>query len=410
MNISSKKQYHNGPLMNGQLSKKIKPILIILLLLLLLGTFLARIFLPNLIDSRMNKVVVSPPYSFDQRALALYQSLDFVSDLHSDVLLWRRDITERHHHGHQDIPRMIESNIALQGFTLVNKVPKGLNFDSNDSETDQLTPLFVLQGRAPTSWFSLTERILVQIEELNQYSVQSEGKLKVIKSKIDLTSYLKSRKENPDMTAAFIGIEGAHALEGDIKNLDIVFDAGVRMIGLTHFFDNEVGGSAHGKNKAGITDFGRLLIKEMEHRQIFVDLSHASPQLIDDVLAIATKPILVSHTGIKGTCNNVRNLSDSQLKRIATLGGVIGIAMFEKAVCGNSAKDIARAIQYTANLVGVEHVGLGSDFDGAVTTPFDVTGLPSIVSELLKLGISRDDIKLIMGQNIKRVMLENLPD
>jgi len=350
-----------------------------------------------------------PPYPFDKQALDFYQSLGFVSDLHSDVLLWKRDITARHQHGHQDIPRMIEANLALQGFTLVNKVPRGLNLYSNDGETDQLTLSFAIQGRAPKSWFSLTERIIIQIEELNEYSNQSDGKLKVIKSKTDLNIYLKSRKENPDMTAAFIGIEGAQALEGDINNLEIVFNAGVRMIGLTHFFDNEVGGSAHGINKGGLTDFGRLLIREMEQRHMIVDLSHASPQLIDDVLAIVTKPVLVSHTGVKGTCDNVRNLSDNQLKRIASLGGVIGIAMFEKAVCGNSAKEIAQAIQYTTNLIGAEHVGLGSDFDGAVTIPFDVTGLPQIVGELFKLGISKEEIKLIMGENIKRFMLENLP-
>lgn len=365
---------------------------------------------PEMIDKRMNKVTLLPPYTVSPEATKLYDSLDFVSDLHSDVLLWKRDINHQHQHGHQDIPRMIEANVALQGFTIVNKVPRGLNFDSNPSDSDQLTLPFAIQGRPFSSWYNLTERVLTQINELEQYAIDSGGRLKVIKTKRDLSTYLIDRTENNNMTAAFIGIEGAQALHGDIKTLNDLSSAGVTMIGLTHFFDNEVGGSAHGIVKGGITEFGRLLISEMEKRNILVDLSHASPQLINDVLSIANKPLIVSHTGVKGTCDNIRNLSDDQLKGIASTGGVIGIAMFEAATCGTDAKTIASAIKYTSDLVGAQHVGLGSDFDGAVTTAFDVTGLPKIIDELLKLGISEQDIRLIMGDNIKRVLLKNLPD
>jgi len=97
--------------------------------------------------------------------------------------------------------------------------------------------------------------------------------------------------------------------------------------------------------------------------------------VISDVLEISTRPVVVSHTGVKGTCNNARNLSDEQLKGIAKTGGIIGIGYWETAVCGRDAKAIARAIRYTANVAGVDHVALGSDFDGAVTEPFDTTGL-----------------------------------
>jgi microsomal dipeptidase-like Zn-dependent dipeptidase len=378
---------------------------------ILMSTIIAiHMVVPEMIDKRMNKVTLLPPYTVSPEATKLYDSLDFVSDLHSDVLLWKRDINHQHQHGHQDIPRMIEANVALQGFTIVNKVPRGLNFDSNPSDSDQLTLPFAIQGRPFSSWYNLTERVLTQINELEQYAIDSGGRLKVIKTKRDLSTYLIDRTENNNMTAAFIGIEGAQALHGDIKTLNDLSSAGVTMIGLTHFFDNEVGGSAHGIVKGGITEFGRLLISEMEKRNILVDLSHASPQLINDVLSIANKPLIVSHTGVKGTCDNIRNLSDDQLKGIASTGGVIGIAMFEAATCGTDAKTIASAIKYTSDLVGAQHVGLGSDFDGAVTTAFDVTGLPKIIDELLKLGISEQDIRLIMGDNIKRVLLKNLPD
>lgn len=389
---------------------RIKKFFLSALIVLIICSIAAIIIVPESIDKKLNTTHSSAPYSASPEAKQLYQSLEFISDLHSDVLLWDRDINQRHQHGHEDIPRMIESNMALQAFTIVNKVPKDLNFDKNTGDTDQLLLPFILQGRPISSWFSLPQRVVAQSDSLTEFAEQSQGRLIVIRSKQDLQNYVISRKENPKITAAFLGIEGAQALEGDINNLDLFFRAGVRMIGLTHFYDNEVGGSAHGVERGGITDFGRNLIKEMESKNVFVDLSHASAKLIDDTLLIATKPILISHSGVKGTCDNVRNLSDEHLKKIARTGGIVGIAMFEKATCGKTAKTVAEAIQYTSNLIGAKHVGLGSDFDGAVTTVFDVTGLVQIVDELLKLGMNHEDIKLIMGENVKRVLLENLPN
>jgi len=388
----------------------LKKVMIVLVLLILLAYILARLFVPNMVDKRFNKTINLPPYQVSDEATKVYQSLEFISDLHSDVLLWDRNIIDRHSHGHEDIPRMLEANIGLQAFTIVNKVPKGLNFDKNDDQSDQITLPFIVQGRPISSWFDLTQRVVVQSESLHRFANESGGKLRVIKSKQDLIQYIKDRTKDKNITAGFLGIEGAQALQGKMENLDIVYKAGVRMIGLTHFFDNEVGGSAHGVKKGGITEFGKNLITKMEEKNIFVDLSHASPKLIDDVLAIATKPMLISHTGVKGTCNNVRNLSDEHLIKIAKLGSVVGIAMFEQAICGTQSKDIAKAIKYTADLIGAKYVGLGSDFDGAIAAVFDVTGFPQIVDELLKLGMSKQDIELVMGENIKRVLLSHLPD
>jgi microsomal dipeptidase-like Zn-dependent dipeptidase len=142
---------------------------------------------------------------------------------------------------------------------------------------------------------------------------------------------------------------------------------------------------------------------------MLVDLAHASAQTIDDALAIATKPIIVSHTGARGTCDNARNLSDDQLRRIAATGGVVGIGYWDAAVCGTDARAIARAVRYVANLIGVEHVGLGSDFDGAVITPFDTTGLVEVTDALLAEGFGDEEVGKIMGGNVVRVLSENLP-
>ena len=198
-------------------------------------------------------------------------------------------------------------------------------------------------------------------------------------------------------------------LEGKLENVQLMYDAGIRMMAPVHFFDNELGGSAHGVSKEGLTDFGRQVIIKMESRRMIIDLSHSAPALIDDVLAMATRPILVSHTGVKGTCNNVRNLSDEHLIKIAQTGGLIGIALFDQAVCGTTALATAKAIQYTANLVGIEHVALGSDFDGAVITHFDINGYPLLVEELIKMNFSKAEISQIMGGNVKEFMLKNLP-
>ena len=378
--------------------------------LIVLLYVLARIFGPEFLDRQFNSVIHPAPYNISEEAQTLYQSFDFVSDLHSDLLLWKRDILKRSDYAQQDIPRNIEANMALQFFTLFNKVPAGLNFESNPSDSDQVTAIMILQGRPVNTWFDLTERVIHLSETLHQFAKDSNGKLFVIESKSDLTNYIAKRKLDKNITAGLLGIEGAQALKGDIKNLQRVYDAGVRMIGLTHFFDNEVGGSAHGMNKRGITEFGKQLIPEMEKLHVLVDIAHASPKLIDDVLAIATKPIIVSHTGVKGTCDNVRNLSDDHLIKIAKTGGIIGIAVFEHAVCGTTAKAVAKAIKYTVDLVGAKHVALGSDFEGAITAIFEVSGLPLVVQELLAMGMSEEDIRLVMGDNVKRVLLKNLPD
>jgi microsomal dipeptidase-like Zn-dependent dipeptidase len=181
------------------------------------------------------------------------------------------------------------------------------------------------------------------------------------------------------------------------------------MIGFAHFFDNDYAGSAHGADKGGLTDQGKDLLRRMETLGIAADLAHASPTTIDDVLRLATRPVVVSHTGVKATCDNNRNLSDDQLRRIAATGGVVGIGYWETAACGRSAREIAKAMKHVADLVGDDHVALGSDFDGAVVTPFDTSGLPQVTQALLDTGISEESIVKILGGNVRRVFATTLP-
>lgn len=395
-------------LMRPKSKSLIKRLLLILFIVLLLCLALIFFVLPPELEKRFNPVLVQPPYQASERARELHSRL-FVADLHADSLLWSRDLAERGTRGHVDLPRLIEGNVGLQAFTIVTKTPRGLNIESNSDRTDNITLLAIVERWPTRTWGSLKERVLYQTGKLQALAARSGGKFVLIKTSADLSGYLERRGREAGITAGFLGIEGAHALEGDLSNIDLFFDQGVRMMAPTHFFDNDIGGSAHGIEKGGLTEKGKEMIRRMQARHMIVDLAHASPKVIEDALAVSTAPLVVSHTGVKGICNNTRNLSDDQLRGIAATGGVIGIGYWDTAVCGTDAAAIARAIRYTANIAGVEHVALGSDFDGSVAVPFDTTGLVLITDALLNEGFTEPEIRMIMGDNVARVLMQTLP-
>ena len=123
-----------------------------------------------------------------------------------------------------------------------------------------------------------------------------------------------------------------------------------------HFFDNAFAGSAHGVEKGGLTGAGREMIRRMEARSMLVDVAHASSATVDDVLAIATRPVVASHTGLRGHVDNARNLTDARARGIADSGGVLGIGFWPTVCGGDTATDIARAISQAIGVAGVEHV------------------------------------------------------
>jgi microsomal dipeptidase-like Zn-dependent dipeptidase len=308
-----------------------------------------------------------------------------------------------------DLPRLQEGNVAIQGFTVVTKTPRDMNIDSNTSDTDNIKLLAIVERWPMAAWSNLTERALYQASRLHEAAEKSGGKLAILKSKDDVAKFLERRKTEKDIVGGFLGIEGAHALGGDLNNFDRLYEAGFRMIGLAHFFDNEMSGSAHGIAKGGLTEDGKKLIEKMQEKSVFIDLAHASPQTINEVLKLATRPVIVSHTGVKGTCDNARNLSDEQLKAIGLTGGVVGIGFWDTATCGNDARAIARSIRYTVDLIGIDHVALGSDFDGAIDAPFDATGLVLVTDALLQAGFNEAEIRKIMGENVIRTLQFFLP-
>lgn len=355
-------------------------------------------------DADNNRVAAESPIEVSPEAAALHASLR-IADLHADTLLWMRDPLKRQSRGHVDLPRLGEGGYRLQVFSAVTKTPKHMNFERNTGDTDNITLLAMAQRWPPRTWGSLAERALFQAERLDHAVAKSAGALKVARTRGELAEALAE-----GAIAGILATEGAHPLEGDLANLDRLHAAGYRVLGLHHFFDNELGGSLHGVSGEGLTEFGREAVSEALKRGMIIDVAHSSEAVAHDVLAISDRPIMVSHTGVRSQCDSRRNVSDALLKDIAAAGGLVGIGFWEGAVCAGTVEAIAEAIESAALLLGAEHVALGSDFDGATTTPIDAAHVSAITEALLDRGMAPETIRLVMGENEIRFFMENLPE
>ncbi len=257
--------------------------------------------------------------------------------------------------------------------------------------------------------------------------------------------------------AALIGVEGGHMIGNDIRVLRMFGDLGVRYMTLSHFYNNEWADSSTDKPvHNGLTDFGKDIVREMNRQGIMVDISHVSDKTFYDALEVSKAPLIASHSSCRAICNHVRDMSDEMIKALATKGGVIqinyepsfldqaykeaydkaegGVVENEKKVmeaCGGDMEcqrrksaeitrqlvaegklphvswaKIIEHIDHVVKLVGPDHVGLGSDFDGADMPDGmeDCSKLPKITEALLRKGYREDDIRKILGGNTLRVM------
>lgn len=387
-----------------------KKILLVSLLGLLLLLAIALFSFPYYVSNTYNLVTKgATPLVITPEIKTLHQNITIV-DLHSDALLGNRDLNEYGTHGHTDVPRLQLGNVALQAFTVVTQAPAGMNEIKTDPNDLDLITIQAMGAMWPRStWSDNLQRALYQSEKLHRFEQASKGNLRIIRTKTDLAQFLKDRIDNPKLTAGLLGLEGFHI--GELTAVDAMYEAGFRMMAPTHFFDSFMGGSAHGMEKGGLTQFGRQVIQRMKTLNIALDLAHASPTLLDDILGeFPDMPIVISHTGVKGTCDRIRNLSDRHLKAIAKTGGVIGIGFWPSATCGQTVEEIVDAIDYTVKLVGIDHVGLGSDFDGLVQTPFDATGMIQLTQALSNRGFLPLEIEKIMGGNTINYFLKVLPE
>jgi len=364
-------------------------------------------FLPGYVEGSMNAVDGQPLIKVSDEAKALQKTLNIV-DLHSDTLMWNRDLSDRADRGHMDLPRLQDGNVALQLFSSVTKTPKGQNYDGNGADTDNITLLTFAQLQPVKTWRSLVERSLYHASKRDNAVTGSDGKLQAVDKAQQLDALLAARQKDRSTVGAMLTIEGLHNLEGKIENLDRLYDAGFRMAGFTHFFDNELGGSMHGLKKGGLTPFGRDILRRMEAKGMIVDIAHLSHAGVAEVLAMAKRPVVSSHGGVQATCKVNRNLTDDEVRGVAKTGGIIGIGYWEGAICSTDPRAAAKAMKHVRDLVGIQHVALGSDYDGATTVRFDTSQLAQVTQALMDEGFTPDEIRAVMGENALRVIRAGL--
>lgn len=358
---------------------------------------------PVYVENTMNRIDGQPLIPVTAKARALHQSLQIV-DLHSDTLMWKRSLLQPANRGHEDLPRLQAGNVALQVFSSVTKTPRGQNYDANGADTDNITALAIAQLQPLRTWTSLLERSLWHAEKLDTAARSSDGALRTVMRPEHIDVVLKVRERNLPIVGALLSIEGLQNLEGKAENLDTLYDAGFRMAGLAHFFDNELAGSMHGIRKGGLTPFGRQIVQAMEARGMIVDIAHCSHQCVAEVLAMARRPVVSSHGGVQATCKVNRNLSDAEIRGVARTGGVVGIGYWDGAICDTSPRAAAKAMKHVRDLVGVQHVALGSDYDGATTVRFDTGQLVQVTQALLDEGFTPDEVRAVMGGNALRLI------
>ena len=364
-------------------------------------------FLPGYVEGSMNAVDGQPLIKVSDEAKALHKTLNIV-DLHSDTLMWNRDLGGRADRGHMDLPRLQEGNVALQLFSSVTKTPKGQNYDGNGADTDNITLLTFAQLQPVKTWRSLVERSLYHASKRDDAVSGSDGKLQAVDKAQQIDALLAARQKDRSTVGAMLTIEGLHNLEGKAENLDRLYDAGFRMAGFTHFFDNELGGSMHGLKKGGLTPFGREILRRMEAKGMIVDIAHLSHAGVAEVLAMAKRPVVSSHGGVQATCKVNRNLTDDEVRGVAKTGGIIGIGYWEGAICSTDPRAAAKAMKHVRDLVGIQHVALGSDYDGATTVRFDTSQLAQVTQALMDEGFTPDEIRAVMGENALRVIRAGL--
>ena len=351
----------------------------------------------------------------------------FVADLHADTLLWRRDLLRRHDRGHVDVPRLLEGNVGMQVFTVVTKYPLSIREGRFHQRSFNLVGLLTFATRwwDPSSWFSLRQRADRQRDDLLR-AARTSPRIRFVRSRKELSRARMDREDGEDVVAALLGLEGLHWLPTSEKKARTevlrLFDSGFRMISPTHHFDNNFAGSSTGIQRPGLSRAGKAAVREMFQLNIVVDLAHASDETMKDVLAVARAvggSVVVSHTGVRATCEHRRNLSDDSVKAIVEAGGLIGVGLWREAVCGHSVMSTVKAMCHIKKITDCSScIALGSDFDGSVTTAVDASALDYVTAELRSEHVrdytscepfSDDEIRGIMGENAYDYFMKHLP-
>ena len=299
-----------------------------------------------------------------------------------------------------------------------------------------------------------------EIDSVYEWCRRNPDKMRMVYTPEELQKAVKEK-----IFATMLGVEGGHMIEDKLENLDKFYARGVRYMTLT--WNNSTSWATSAKDETekkdslphkGLTDFGKQVVRRMNELGMIVDISHVGEQTFWDAIATTTKPLIASHSCVYNLCPHRRNLKDDQIKAIAKNGGVIQLNFYAGFIDSNYEKNYAGFIakhkkeidelvanktqadyaaimvtekyhdevvafrpplsalidhlDYIVKLIGVDHVGLGSDFDGIEAPPRELTGVqdfPLITKALLERGYSKKDIRKILGENFLRVFKANQP-
>jgi len=210
--------------------------------------------------------------------------------------------------------------------------------------------------------------------------------------------------------AAVIGVEGGHAIENSLDNLINLYNEGMRYLTITWNNSTSWAVSAQDSKSetVGLSDFGKSVIRMLDSLGVIIDVSHTGIKTIQDILQITKNPIVATHSGVRAIKNHYRNLYDSQIIDIKNTGGVIGVVFYPPFLTTGTAyiDNVIQHIDYIKNLVGIDYIAIGSDFDGIESTPVgleDVSKFPALTLKLLEHGYSQEDVEKILGGNFMRV-------
>lgn len=343
----------------------------------------------------------SQKWELNEKELALHRSC-IVVDTHNDTIqdimsgsiphsleyAVKRRLGERSTEGQIDLPRIRDGGVDCLFFALV--VSRGM-----------------YRGRRLRRLLQMLDVFYTQVEENPNDIALATTHNQVIQT------------VNQGKVAAILSIEGGEALEGDLGMLRMLYKLGIRSMTLTHFARNELGDGSRDDAGSHLTEFGSAVVDEMNRLGMIVDVSHLNETGFWDVLEKSTKPVIASHSNCKALSNYHRNLTDQQIKAIGDNGGVLNLsycAEFIKHV--ETREDLAKItisdwikhVDHAVKLVGPEHIGLGSDFDGGCGFPEmnDISTVPRITKALLTRGYTDEDVTKILGENNLRVMKEVL--
>ncbi|MFN8441485.1 MAG: dipeptidase [Caldilineaceae bacterium] len=348
-------------------------------------------------------------------------SFPLIFDGHNDTLLdlfdpnrkHERSFFERSDKGHIDLPRAKAGGLGGGFFAIfIPNPPKKRKAQAPlkvGESSDYLLPLPPMLEHEYAVTYAT--RMVGCLRELER---QSNGQLKVVSNADDIQNCL-----NNGVMAAILHFEGAEAIDADLHNLHAYYAAGLRSIGPvwsrpTIFANGVPFGFPHSPDTGdGLTDAGKRLVKECNQLGIMIDLSHMNEKGFWDVAAISTKPLVATHSNAHALAPSTRNLTDKQLDAVKESGGMVGLNYHIGFLRSDGRSDqqttvdeLVRHAGYIADRIGIEHLGLGSDFDGA-TMPQDMkdaAGLPLLMAALQAGGFDQSDLRKIAHENWLRVL------